>query len=349
MELGKVIRTFRKEKQMTQEEMARRLGVTPPAVNKWENGNSYPDITLLAPIARLLGITTDTLLSYREELTDQEIQEILTQLSARMKKEEYGTVFQWGLGVIQEYPGCEALILSVVQVLDAYRDILQIPEAEKYDEEICSLYRRILDSTDSAAVQTALTALFLIALKKEQYEQAEQYLDKIPQQKANSMRYRALLYAKQEKNDQAYELYERMLFQGYSDLTWCLQGISALAIKENHMGKAERIAQKQKKLAEILEMGKYMEASPEFSLAYMRKDKEACLCLLEEMTDGLEDIAPYRKSDLYSHLAYTKRETGNIAFMMIKAMEEDESLDFLRGEERFERVLGRIKQMADRR
>lgn len=40
MELGKVIRTFRKEKQLTQEEMARRLGVTPPAVNKWENGVS---------------------------------------------------------------------------------------------------------------------------------------------------------------------------------------------------------------------------------------------------------------------------------------------------------------------
>ena len=71
MELGKVIRTFRKEKQLTQEEMARRLGVTPPAVNKWENGNSYPDITLLAPIARLLGITTDTLLPYRKELRDQ--------------------------------------------------------------------------------------------------------------------------------------------------------------------------------------------------------------------------------------------------------------------------------------
>lgn len=343
MELGKVIRTFRKEKQLTQEEMARRLGVTPPAVNKWENGNSYPDITLLAPIARLLGITTDTLLSYRKELTDQEIQEILTRVGARMKKEEYSEVFQWAMGVIQEYPGCEALILPVAQVLDAYRDILQVPEAEKYDEEICSLYRRMLNSTDSAAVYTALTALFLIALKKEQYELAEQYLDKIPQQRVDPMRYRALLYAKQEKNDLAYELYERMLFQGYSDLTWCLQGISALAIKENHMDKAERIAQKQKKLAEILEMGKYMEASPEFSLAYMRKDKEACLYLLEEMTDGLGDMAPYRKSDLYSHLQYAKRGSENTAFMMLKALEEDENLDFLRGEERFERILENLR------
>ena len=59
MEIGQVIRKYRKEKDMTQEEMARRLGVTAPAVNKWESGASAPDIALLAPIARMLGITTD--------------------------------------------------------------------------------------------------------------------------------------------------------------------------------------------------------------------------------------------------------------------------------------------------
>ena len=62
MQLGQVIRKYRKIKNMTQEEMAVRLRVTAPAVNKWENGNSLPDIMLLAPIARLLGITTDELL-----------------------------------------------------------------------------------------------------------------------------------------------------------------------------------------------------------------------------------------------------------------------------------------------
>ncbi|MCI6552513.1 MAG: helix-turn-helix domain-containing protein, partial [Lachnospiraceae bacterium] len=44
MQLGQVIRKYRKIKNMTQEEMAVRLGVTAPAVNKWENGNSLPDI-----------------------------------------------------------------------------------------------------------------------------------------------------------------------------------------------------------------------------------------------------------------------------------------------------------------
>lgn len=40
MQIGEVIRKYRKEKNMTQEEMAERLGVTPPAVNKWEQGGS---------------------------------------------------------------------------------------------------------------------------------------------------------------------------------------------------------------------------------------------------------------------------------------------------------------------
>lgn len=56
MDIGVVIKKYRKEAGMTQEEMANRLGVTTPAVNKWENSNSKPDIELLAQIARLLDI-----------------------------------------------------------------------------------------------------------------------------------------------------------------------------------------------------------------------------------------------------------------------------------------------------
>lgn len=40
MQIGEVIRTYRKKQNLTQEEMAKRLGVTAPAVNKWENGDS---------------------------------------------------------------------------------------------------------------------------------------------------------------------------------------------------------------------------------------------------------------------------------------------------------------------
>ena len=79
MPVSEVIRRKRKELGLTQEQMAQRLGVSAPAVNKWENGNSYPDIMLLAPIARLLDISVDTLLSFRGELTDEEIRQIMSE------------------------------------------------------------------------------------------------------------------------------------------------------------------------------------------------------------------------------------------------------------------------------
>lgn len=40
MNIGETIRKYRKDRNLTQEEMANRLGVTAPAVNKWENGGS---------------------------------------------------------------------------------------------------------------------------------------------------------------------------------------------------------------------------------------------------------------------------------------------------------------------
>ena len=93
MNIGEVIRKYRKEAGITQEEMAKRLGVTTPAVNKWENNNSQPDIALLAPIARLLNITTDTLLSFREDLTEAEIANFTRKLSQDLEKKEYREVF----------------------------------------------------------------------------------------------------------------------------------------------------------------------------------------------------------------------------------------------------------------
>ena len=67
--LGKRIAALRKEKGMTQEELAEKLGVSPQAVSKWENGQSCPDISLLPRLAAIFGVTTDLLLTGEQETT----------------------------------------------------------------------------------------------------------------------------------------------------------------------------------------------------------------------------------------------------------------------------------------
>jgi transcriptional regulator with XRE-family HTH domain len=57
-----IFKTLRKEKYLTQEQIAELLGVSPKAVSRWENSATYPDVTLLPKIAEFLGTTVDGLL-----------------------------------------------------------------------------------------------------------------------------------------------------------------------------------------------------------------------------------------------------------------------------------------------
>lgn len=61
--LGKTISTLRKKNNMTQEELAGKLGVSAQAVSKWENDASCPDIYILPKLSQLLGVSVDSLLS----------------------------------------------------------------------------------------------------------------------------------------------------------------------------------------------------------------------------------------------------------------------------------------------
>lgn len=73
MKINEIIRTRRTAQGLTQEALAQLLGVSAPAVNKWEKGLNYPDITLLPALARALGVDLNTLLSFQDDLTPEEI------------------------------------------------------------------------------------------------------------------------------------------------------------------------------------------------------------------------------------------------------------------------------------
>lgn len=60
---GTIIKTHREAKKLTQAELAATLGVSDKAVSKWETGRSYPDITLIEPLAKALGLSAIELLS----------------------------------------------------------------------------------------------------------------------------------------------------------------------------------------------------------------------------------------------------------------------------------------------
>lgn len=60
---GQFLCELRKEKQLTQRQLADQLFLSDKAVSKWERGQSFPDISLLLPLSRILGVTSTELLS----------------------------------------------------------------------------------------------------------------------------------------------------------------------------------------------------------------------------------------------------------------------------------------------
>ncbi len=69
MEFNKKLQELRKQKGLTQEELAEKLYVSRTAISKWESGRGYPNIESLKGIAKFFSVTVDELLSTDEVLT----------------------------------------------------------------------------------------------------------------------------------------------------------------------------------------------------------------------------------------------------------------------------------------
>ncbi|MGL4336039.1 MAG: helix-turn-helix domain-containing protein [Turicibacter sp.] len=65
LKIGEVIAVTRKQKRLTQQQLADQIGVSNKAISKWENGDGYPDITNLPRIAQVLELSTDDLLGIK--------------------------------------------------------------------------------------------------------------------------------------------------------------------------------------------------------------------------------------------------------------------------------------------
>lgn len=74
--IGKFIAKIRKEKNITQQVLANKIGVTDRAISNWENGRRMPDLSLIKPLCDELGITINDLLS-GEKIDQQDYQEKL--------------------------------------------------------------------------------------------------------------------------------------------------------------------------------------------------------------------------------------------------------------------------------
>ncbi|MCH5250435.1 MAG: helix-turn-helix transcriptional regulator [Lachnospiraceae bacterium] len=350
MQIGKVICTYRKKKGLTQEEMANRLGVTTPAVNKWENGVSYPDIMLLAPIARLLDISLDTLLSFREELTTEEIQNIVYEVDSMLKEKPYEEAFEWAREKLEEYPNCEMLILEVAVILNAWRMRDEVTDTDengasnqdKYESTISQWFKSALESDNEEVRTMAADSLFIFYLNKEDYDKAEEYLTYFSNQNPERKWKQALIYSKTDRTNEAYKTYEEVLFSMYQMSSKLLQSIYMLALKENNLEKAHAMVEKQSELARVFEMGEYYEISCKLELATVEKDVDAVIDIMKRMLVSIDEIYSFTKAPVYEHMSFREaREefSAQLKEDLLQSFRDENTFGFLKDDGRWKELI----------
>lgn len=115
--MGQIIRRLRRERGITQEELADALGITSQAVSKWENDAGMPDISQLLPIANLFGISMDVLFSRNDTTADEQVESLIHEICT-VRFPEYGCDYEKFLALnecLKTYPNHPKLLREIVR------------------------------------------------------------------------------------------------------------------------------------------------------------------------------------------------------------------------------------------
>ncbi|MED1557113.1 helix-turn-helix transcriptional regulator [Bacillus paramycoides] len=111
--IHKIIADKRKEKGITQEELAAYIGITKASVSKWETGQSYPDITFLPLLASYFNISIDELIGYAPQMEQEDIKSLYHRLAEAFSEEPFDEVMMECREMIEKYYSCFPLLIQM--------------------------------------------------------------------------------------------------------------------------------------------------------------------------------------------------------------------------------------------
>lgn len=106
--------TLRREKKVTQEQLAEFCGVTKASVSKWETRQTIPDTLLLPRLAAFFGVTIDELLGYEVCLSKEQIHKIYEELATEFATKDFDTAMSKCREYVKQYYSCYEFVEKIV-------------------------------------------------------------------------------------------------------------------------------------------------------------------------------------------------------------------------------------------
>lgn len=301
IKIGETIKKLRKYKNITQEQLASFIGVSTPAVSKWESGISYPDISVLPLLANYFEVSIDELLNYKNNISEEEIAEIIKKCENLISLKLVSEAIEECEKYIKKYYSNCSLKLQLISVYTvAYINLNDVEEKEKITNRAIEILEEIVNTTTDIEIkELALAQLSSQYMLINNLEKAEESIKKIYKPSLNSNVMLPLIYMQQGKIEEAQKLMQENLNNALNEtINSCFSlAVSYYSYKEDL--KEEEIdfnkAYKYYELALYIDdkvYKGYMSYSIYFNLAnlYMKQNKlEESLECLQNMIKSLKE------------------------------------------------------------
>ena len=355
MSFGQIIKKLRRNADMTQEQLAEMLSISPQAVSRWETDTAMPDISFLRPLSNIFGVTADELLEIDVSHIKDAVNDFKNKITVLYKEHQYEEMLEVARLGCKEIPNNLELIGQLAFALTSGNNA---EKAENIDEAI-SLYKLILEKSVDNTLRFRATAALcrLYAEKKNNKEEALFFAKQLPKgfiQTSSYLMMRYDLIDDAEKNE-TYRLWIEEYCSALTDTIYLLADPNYKNPK-NDLTVIQRIELLENLLSifKIVYGKKLLSVNREFyeinrvigALYLLENNYEKALDSFEKAVEYAIAFDSYKDGDLYSSLIMYGIETDehnlwdNSAVQdMLERLTKHSKYDVLKGNERYKTIV----------
>ncbi len=352
--IGKVIYSLRKEMSVTQEQLASSVGVSVPAVSKWESGQAYPDITMLPSIARYFNTTIDSLLKYEINLSDDEVMELIAKSSAVFENDSLEAGIEMCEHNLYQYPNNLFLKLRTGAL---YATFLHQAKDEVTLQDLALKATYLLEqAAQSPEMEICHSANYLLGtlyMLLNETEKAEQALARIPKNLVNPEDMLVPLYVRQHRYTDAKKLLQTNMYGRVQHVISALSTFAYISQKEDDPEFGARLLQMQRQIIDLFDLNavNLLANNLEMTQFYaLQKDREKTLKYAEAILSSLQDCSrrtfnqSLHSNRLFDHVELMEPMQSAEYFRqnLTALFTLDDLFDFIRDEPRFQALVERF-------
>jgi transcriptional regulator with XRE-family HTH domain len=216
MNIGETIKKLRREKDMTQEQLAEYLNISTQAVSKWETNMSLPDITLIPMLANIFDTSADILLGINITAKEKRIQDILFYADEYSKNGYYEKASEILREGLKEYPNSYNIMSCLMSCVWRVRDNQKTKdERDEMTKEVIRLGEKIIaECTDDNCRHNAIQILCYTYPGIGETEKAVELAKKMPATCLSSQNLLSVVYSGNKK----FEIMRRNVFDNIGSL-----------------------------------------------------------------------------------------------------------------------------------